>query len=262
MAKAVNRAPAANSVDPHSRPDLNEPDQLRKIPPMKPFRIVLPLFAVLLVAGCGEKAGTKPTADSPVATSKPADKPAPKSAMPGTPIPEGGEELVGSDLGIHTLNRGPDEVFAAFEMVDAKETGFETGIRARTIGPAPELPWYTQISTPIAQAFEVGDTVLVSLWARAIEWDETSEEGQVTIYFGQPGGSGEDGEQVAASLSERMKFGAEWQQFLYPLRMAADYPVPGTVLNLDFGHAVQTLEFAGIQVRHYPGKSVEEISVK
>lgn len=228
---------------------------------MKPHQILSPVIALMVLAGCGDKATDAPSSKTPVGISD-AAKTESKSLMPGAPIPEGGEELVGADVGIHILNRGPEEVFASFEMVDAKATGFPTGIRARTIGQIPELPWYTQISTPIAREFKQGDTVLVSLWARLIETDADSGEGTVTIYFGQPGETDGDDEQVEPSLNAGLEFGTEWKQFFYPIGIVADYSAPGTKLNLDFGHVVQTMEFAGIQVRLYHGKSIEEISTQ
>jgi len=214
--------------------------------------IVIACLAAALI-GCGPQ--------NPPTTVKPKSSPEPEPvARPGTPIPAGGEPVLATDEEQRQLNRGPDGAFAEFERVSDAAMGFTNVLRCRVTGELPEKAWYTQVSTPTALDLKAGDTVLISFWARAVASQANDGQGDFLVFFGVP--AAEDTppeERIKETLMERRKVDRQWRQFLIPRRVAADYPAGQARMNLDFGYAVQTLEFARIQVFRYPGKEPDTL---
>ena len=124
----------------------------------------------------------------------------------------------------------------------------------------PEKAWYTQVSIRSTLNLKQGETVLISFWARTIATKAEDGMGDFLIYFGIPAAEDTPADElVKETIMERRKVGKEWKQFLIPRRVPADYEAALTRMNLDFGYALQTLEFAGIQVYQYPDRSPEDL---
>lgn len=178
----------------------------------------------------------------------------------GVPLPAGGEAVFGPSPEAQRLNKGPEESVAEFELVDGQATGFQQAIHCRILGTLPEKPWYAQVSTAANVDLMKGDTVLLSFWARALATDSDAGIGEFLIYFGVPAAEGApESERLPTSYNLMKKVGSEWQQFLIPVTIAADYTSAPALLNLDFGYAVQTLEFAGIQALRYRDKTIADL---
>ncbi len=178
----------------------------------------------------------------------------------GVPIPNGGVPIFGVGEDLHHLNKGPDGAFAEFETVSGEGTGFQDAIRCRIAGELPEKAWYTQVSTQSKIDLKEGDTVLISFWARTIATKAEDGMGDFLLFFGVPAAKDTpEGEVVKETFMERQKVGKAWKQFLLPRRVPADYPAGSTRMNLDFGYARQTIDFAGIQVHRFTGKKPADL---
>jgi len=178
----------------------------------------------------------------------------------GIPIPEGGELVFDHSPEAQRLNKGPEEAVAEFESVDGKGTGFQKAIRGQVLGTLPEKPWYAQISTAAAADLMQGDTVLLSFWARTVTTEADEGAGEFLVYFGVPAAEGTaEADRLPTSYNLMKKVGPDWKQFLLPVTIAADYTASPALLNLDFGYAVQTLEFAGIRAHRYPDKTIADL---
>jgi hypothetical protein len=64
---------------------------------------------------------------------------------------------------------------------------------------------------------------------------------------------------VEPAVYQKAKVGDRWSQFLLPVRLGSDYAKLKTSVNLDFGFALQTLDFAGIELRRYGRLNVEDL---
>lgn len=101
----------------------------------------------------------------------------------------------------------------------------ETCVTSGPFSKSPGKPWFTEVSTICNSDLKQGDTVLISFWARTVASKTEDGLGEFLIFFGVP----------------------------------ADHPAGVTMMNLDFGYGLQTLEFAGIQVYQYADTTLDEL---
>lgn len=205
------------------------------------------LLTAGLLTGCDAgKTGTAPSGAPEDATREPIPE------RPGRVLPEGGVSLFDPGIDAHRRNRGPDAKCAEFEMVSGQGTGFEEALRCRVMAPLPEHPWYAQLSTPVTEDLRAGQLLLLSLWARTVSTSAADGQGEFLIYFGTPGDDNTlPGQEVEPAIYRKVRVGPEWTQLLLPVQLIRDYEKKRTSVNLDFGFAIQTLEFTGIQLRRY-----------
>lgn len=221
---------------------------------MKHFQALLCAAVLTAVAGCEQKATT------PTPPPLPAKPDVVRAKAVGVPIPDGGEAVFDPSPEAQRLNKGPEESIAKFELVDGQATGFQQAIRCQVSGALPEKPWYAQVSTAANVDLMKGDTVLLSFWARTTASDTDEGTGEFLVYFGIPAAEGTaESDRLPTSYNQMKKVGSEWKQFLIPMQIAADYTSAPALLNLDFGYAIQTLEFSGIQAIRYADKSIDEL---
>ena len=215
------------------------------------------LTGLLLFAmtGCGVKNESGSPSVEPVADS---DSEIREKVL-GVILPRGGISLFAENGQPHR-NQGPEAACAEFEDISGDGTGFASAIRGRVLEPLPEHAWYAQLATPVLKDLKAGDVVLLSFWARAEQTGADDGKGEFLIYLGTPGSEGiPPGEAVEPAVYQKAKVGDRWSQFLLPVRLSRDYAKLKTSVNLDFGFALQTLDFAGIELRRYGRLNVEDL---
>jgi len=213
-------------------------------------------FAGLALIGCGSEQGTPAPVIQPSAV--PGESSAPE--RPGVALPDGGVSVFEPGMDAHRRNRGPEAAGAEFEIVSGEGSGFEEAVRGRVLAPLPEHPWHAQVATPVIEDLKAGQVLLLSLWARALASEADDGRGEFLVYFGTPGDENTlPGDGVEPAIYEKVKVGAEWRQLLLPVQLSRDYEKLKTSVNLDFGFAIQTLEFAGIQLHLYPDRRLEDL---
>ncbi|MET9240809.1 endo-1,4-beta-xylanase [Nonomuraea sp. NPDC003709] len=103
------------------------------------------------------------------------------------------------------------------------------------------------VGVPSAQPTVKDEAMLATFWARSVT-PTPSGSGLAHFVFEQNGGS------YSKSTQAAMKFGAVWQRFQLPFRMAADYAAGQVRVNFWLGYGPQVLQIAGVSVLRYgPG---------
>jgi endo-1,4-beta-xylanase len=118
--------------------------------------------------------------------------------------------------------------------------------------PADEFQ--LQLVSPVADQLHRGDTLLLSVWARAADSSNPDHQGCIGLVLEQ---SADPYDKV---LNRRFDLGSDWQRLDVAAKVNQDFGRIGAQVALRLGYFPQTVEVGGVELRRFdPSASLAEL---
>ena len=109
----------------------------------------------------------------------------------------------------------------------------------------PQAEYQIQLAAPVPAKFQPGDSVLLSLWARATTSTGPNHQGSVGLVLEQ---SADPYDKV---FSRRFDLNSDWHRFDVAAKLTPNFTRTGLQLALRVGYFPQTIEIGGIALRQF-----------
>jgi len=107
----------------------------------------------------------------------------------------------------------------------------------------PQEPYQVQLVAPIPFKLDQGESVVLSIWVRAVDSPDADHQGHIGLVLEQSTTSNEK------LLARQYDVSADWRREDVAVTVHHDFPAGGTQLCLRLGYLPQTLEIGGVRLR-------------
>jgi GH35 family endo-1,4-beta-xylanase len=149
----------------------------------------------------------------------------------------------------HILLSSQPELFRLVGQADAKiipvqGPGFDRAWRV-DVQSQPQAEFQLQLVSPVAEKLNPGDTVLLSVWARAPSSSGPDQRGCIGLILEQ------SADPFDKALARQFDLGSDWQRLDVAAKIRPAFGRVGAHVALRLGYFPQTVEIGGVELRRF-----------